>query len=87
MTLYAIEPKKNTILVILIIEKYTDTQSLIQLFSILKVIYNFNPYSVTIDLDLAQIKAIKNCDKFTHKPYAITCLCHLGQALIKKMKF
>ena len=87
MTLYAIEPTKHyTIISCLILLKFTDTNSLIKIFSILNAIYNFNPYCVTTDFNLSQLKALKTCPNSKHKPYIVTCLFHLGQAILKKMK-
>ena len=60
MTIYVINPKKiNSILSCLICIKFTDSQSLIKIFSILKVRCNFEPKLVTTDFDKSQIKALK----------------------------
>ena len=63
--------------------KYTDSQSLIKLFSLLKVSYNFEPKCITSDFDRSQILALKKCDLFIEKPFIICCFFHYVQIIIK----
>lgn len=87
MMIYAINPEKNnTILTCLICIKYTDSQSLIKLFSILKALYDFEPIFITTDFDKSQIYALKNCELFIKKPFIICCFFHYVQCIIKHFK-
>ena len=47
--------------------------------------YNFSLITISSDLAMGQIKALKQCDVFKKKPYVITCLFHFSQAIIKKI--
>ena len=70
MTIYGINPSNNlSVIVALIILKFTDSNSLIKIFSLLKIMYRFEPKSVTVDYDMSQIKALKTCESFSKKPY------------------
>ena len=87
MTIYAINPEKNnTILTCLICIKYTDSQSLIKLFSILKALYDLEPIFIITDFDKSQIYALKNCQLFIKKPFIICCFFHYVQCIIKHFK-
>ena len=87
MTIYSINPENNcTNIAALICIKFTDRASLIKLFSILRATYNFSHTSVTVDFDMNQIKALKQCSLFNKKPYIICCLFHFGQCIIQKLR-
>ena len=87
MTLYGIDNKKDNIVIgCLICLKYNDADSLIKIFGLLNINYNFNPKYITTDFSLSQIKAIKDCKYFNNKPYIVPCLFHFAQAIIKKFK-
>ena len=78
MTLYAIDTVNNkTNLACLILIKYTDTNSLKKIFSLLAAIYNFSPPSITTDFSSSQIKAIKECSilkkTLLHNMYVSLC--------------
>ena len=82
MTIYCIDDKKGiTILAALILLKYSDTNSLKKIFSILSALYNFSPICVTTDFDLAQMKALKETETFNKTPYIVCCLFHYAQAI------
>ena len=87
MTIYSIDRKnKISVIVALILLKYLDSNSLIKIFEILKVSYSFNSKSVKTDLEDSLIKALKNCQVFSNKPYIVPYLFHYAQAIIKKFK-
>ena len=87
MTIYALNKEKNkTIIAAFIYIKYIDFNSLIKVFALLRGLYNFSPISINTDFDIAQIKALKNCEIFNKKPYIICCLFHLSQAILKNFK-
>lgn len=86
MTLYGIDNKKDNIVIrCLICLKYNDADSLIKIFGLLNMNYNFNPKCITTDFNLSQIKAIKECKYFNNKPYIVPCLFHFVKAIIKKL--
>ena len=66
--------------------KYTDSESLKKLFSILNINYEFSPISVTCDFDASQIKALKECKAFESTPYTICCFFTLRQLLCENLK-
>lgn len=87
MILYAIDNKKNSIVITcLICLKFSDIESLKKLFGFLNINYNFNPKCDNTDFSIAQIKTLKNCSTFNKKPYGVPCLFHFSQAIIKKFK-
>jgi len=87
LSLYAINKFNDTIGIgALICLKYNDTESLKKIFAILNASYNFCPATFTIDIDKAQIKALKTCESFKNKPYIVPCLFHYSQAILKKFK-
>ena len=87
MTIYALDKNTNSsVFAAFICYIYNDTESLKKIFGILNVSYEFSPISVTLDFDKAQIKALKNCEKFDRKPYLIPCLFHYSQIIMRKLK-
>ena len=87
MTINAIDPiNHQTIIAAFICIKFTDSESLLKLFGLLKSLYSFSPITVNTDFDNSQIKALKNCDDFIKTPNIITCLFHFSQNIIKKLK-
>jgi hypothetical protein len=60
MSIYAINKKEDkTIITALILIKFIEAESLKQLFSILRAIYNFSPICLTTDYDVSLQKALK----------------------------
>ena len=87
MTIYAIdEINKSIVIAWLICIKYVDTNSLLKLFGLLNISYNYNPKCVTTDFSLAQIKALKECTSFDNSPYVVPCIFLFAQAIIKKFR-
>ena len=87
MTIYSVNNENNNIiLACLLCIKYTDSESLKKIFSVLNINYDFAPITVTCDFDAAQIKALKECTNLKKKPYIITCLFHFTQTIIRKFK-
>ena len=87
MTIFAIDNDNlNTVIAALICIKFTDVNSLIKIFSLLRATYDFSPNCVTTDFEMAQIKALKTCELFIQKPYVICCVFHFSQAITRKMK-
>ena len=84
MVIYSIDKNKNTtVIAALICIKYTDENSLIKLFSLLRAYYNFSPTAVTLDFDKALINAFKKCDTFKKVPFLITCLFHFAKQILE----
>ena len=79
MAIYAIEDKNNNITIACFIcLRYNDSNSFIKIFSLLEAIYNFHTITITIDFDMSQIKATKQCEIFDKKHYIICCLFHFS---------
>ena len=84
MAIYSINPQTNSInIVTLTCLKFTDSVSLIKIFSILRATYNFSATAKTIDFDWSHIKALKQCTLFRQKRYIICCLFLFAQAIYK----
>ena len=61
MTIYAIERNlKKSIIAAFICLKYNDSNSLIQIFYLLRALYSLSPISVNCDFEKSQINALKN---------------------------
>ena len=66
MSIYAINKKANkTIIAPLIFLKFVNTESLKQLFSLMRATFNFSPICVTADYNTFLQKGLKNCELFT----------------------
>ena len=87
MTINAIDPiNYQTVIAAFLCIKYTDYESLLKIFGLLKSLYSFSPIVVNTDFDNSQIKALKKCDAFIKPPYIVPCLFHYSQNITKKLK-
>ena len=84
---YSIDSYKGlTILCYIILLKYTDTNSLNKIFSLLPALYNFSPNRVTTGFNMTKSKASKKAETFKKTPYVIYGLFNYKQTILKKMK-
>lgn len=66
--------------------KYMDKESYIRIFKLLHDNYNFNPYILHTDFELALCKDIKNSTFFEREVLNIKCFFHFIKVCQEKLK-